>query len=77
MPPCQARFGTLMVRKSSPATKLREFQWRRFRSRRYANFRSANKKAGGQRSLAGDEGSMLPPPQVVEIAQHGAAGARW
>jgi len=30
-----------------------------------------------KRSRAGDEGFLLPPPQVVEIAQHGAAGARW
>jgi DNA invertase Pin-like site-specific DNA recombinase len=30
-----------------------------------------------KRSRAGDEGSMLPRPQVVEIAQQGVAGARW
>jgi DNA invertase Pin-like site-specific DNA recombinase len=30
-----------------------------------------------KRSKAGDEGSMLPPPQVVEIARQGAARARW
>ena len=30
-----------------------------------------------KRSRAGDEGSALSPPQVVEIAHQGAAGARW
>jgi DNA invertase Pin-like site-specific DNA recombinase len=30
-----------------------------------------------KRSRAGDEGSALPPPQVVEIAHQGAAEARW
>jgi DNA invertase Pin-like site-specific DNA recombinase len=30
-----------------------------------------------RRSRAGNEGSMLPPPQVVEIVQQGLAGARW
>src|SRR5271166_5349642 len=70
MPPCRARFGTLMVRKSLPATKLREFQWRRFRSRRHANFAAPTRRLKARDHwLAGDEGSMLPP-QVVEIAQH-------
>jgi DNA invertase Pin-like site-specific DNA recombinase len=30
-----------------------------------------------KRSRAGDEGSTLPPPQVVEIAEHVPAGAGW